>query len=115
MGTLIIDKIIMNETPQIGTWFFCFSVTYGEDEYTFNIPGREFEGDGIPIDMNLEVFDIEKGAEVNFFMGLDNDQSDVCSENPSEKFQGKFRASSHGSKRFNPRDDWSFILYFHLQ
>ncbi|MFF2287214.1 hypothetical protein [Peribacillus butanolivorans] len=115
MGTLIIDKVIMNETPQHGTWLFCFSVTHGEDEYTFNIPDKEFEGDGITIEMNLEVFDVERGDEVTFFMGLDNDQSDVCSNNPSEKCDGKIRASSSGSKRFNPRDDWSFILYFHMQ
>jgi hypothetical protein len=84
MGTLVIDRIRMYETPQSGTWLLClriWDVNDPENSDDFHIPNKEYEGDGIditPVDpsepadqQRLELSDIEPGTEIKFWMGLD--------------------------------------------
>jgi hypothetical protein len=115
VGTLVVDRIRMYETPQTGTWLFCFKVYDPADNqpYTFHIPNKEYEGDGIDIDLidptapegnqRLEISDVDRGAEISWWMGLDDDEADVCaSDSAEDQCQDKFIAKSKGRRQFSP-------------
>ncbi|WNB73893.1 hypothetical protein [Methylomonas koyamae] len=114
-GILVVDSIVMNSTPQSGTWLFCFTVKKGDNENTFNVPNKEFKDNGITIDTKLELADVNRGDKVQFEMGLDDDQADVCGSKAEDKASGEFTVVSKGSKKVNPRDNWSFIINYHLE
>ena len=112
---LKIDNIVMNSTPQSGTWLICFTIRKGEDENTFNIPHKEYKDDGITIDMGLELPDVSRGDKVQWEIALDDDQADVCGNKAEDKASGELTVVSKGSKRVNARDNWSFIINYHLE
>lgn len=113
MGILTIDKIVMNKTPNSGTWLFCFTVKQGDNSNTFNEPNVEHKGDGIEINMGLELADVEKGSKVEFDMGLDDDQADVCSPQAEDKCSGSWTVVNKGAVNKNPQGDWSFVIHYH--
>lgn len=112
---LIIDNIVMNKTPQTGTWLFCFQVaTESGAEGTYHIPNKTYESDGTKIVMNLKLCDIYRGEKVSFKCYLDNDEGDVCSESAADKSNGDFLAKREGSKTFS-LDNWCYIISWHLE
>jgi hypothetical protein len=114
-AVLIIDTIIMHSIPQLGTTLFCFIIKKGDNEKTFNIPYKEFGGDSIIIDMNLQLTNVNIGDEVQWEMGLDDDQTDVCGSRAEDYAEGSFIITQKGSKKENPKNNWSFIINYHLQ
>ena len=112
---LVIDKVLVNQTPQSGTWLMCFMATAESGaSNTFNIPNQTFSGDGIPIDMNLELPNVKDGEKINFRQNLDDDQADVCANSAEDKSNGEFRVSSSGSQTFN-FDHWSYVVFWHTK
>jgi hypothetical protein len=107
--TLVIDRVLVNETPQSGTWLMCFTAQSGEVENTFNVPDRNYSGDGVTIRMNLQLSPVNAGDKVDFSMYLDDDQSSVCADSAEDKSADSFQAGS-GSKRVN-RDSFNYIVY----
>lgn len=111
---LYIDKLIMHQTPQSGTWLFCFQAkSESESEGVFHIPDRTYEKDGITIDMKLKLADVVRGEKVSFKCRLDDDEADVCAESAEDKSNGDFFAKMEGSKQYS-FDDWSYTIYWHL-
>lgn len=112
---LYIDKLIMHQTPQSGTWLFCFQAkSDSESEGVFHIPDRTYENDGITIDMKLKLSDILRGEKISFKCRLDDDEADVCAESAEDKSNGDFLAKTEGSKQFS-FDNWSYTIYWHLE
>lgn len=114
-AVLVIDTIIMHSIPQLGTALFCFTIKKGENVKTFNIPDKELSGDSIIINMNLQLANINIGDEVQWEMGLDDAQSDVCGSRAEDQAEGSFIVMHRGSKKENPKNNWSFIINYHLQ
>ena len=114
MGILTVEKIVMNKTPQNGTWLFCFTIKKGDNENTFNIPNHEYNGDGVEIPTNLQLSDVNVGDKVTFEMGLDDDQADVCSGQAEDKCSGSWTVVNRGAKKMNPTPDWQFIIHYSL-
>jgi peptidoglycan hydrolase-like protein with peptidoglycan-binding domain len=112
--TLVVDKLVMRDTPQSGTWLFCFTITAGKSA-TFHIPNREYEGDNLTIDMGLRLHNVANGANVSFRVHLDDDESDVCSGRAEDQSSGSFRASVRGSQAFAPAGDWHYEIFWHLE
>ena len=112
-GILIIDNIVMNSTPQSGTWLMCFTAQSGDIENTFNQPDRTFEHDGITIRMNLRLSPVNVGDRVDFSLHLDDDQADVCNDSAEDKSADWFPAGA-GSKRVN-RDSFNYIVNYRMQ
>jgi hypothetical protein len=114
--TLVIDRILMNETPQTGTWLMCFNaVSPVGDQKWFNIPDHEYERDNITIAMNLEVPYNKIGEVMNWNLQLDDDQEDVCSNNAEDRCNGNFTITSNGNKYYYINDHWKFTVYWHTK
>jgi hypothetical protein len=110
--TLVIDDVVVNETPQSGTWLMCFTAQSGDVEATFNEPDREFSGDGIKIRMNLKLSPVSVGDKVDFYMRLDDDQADVCVDSAEDKSSGSFLAGD-GSKQVTA-GSFNYIVHFRM-
>jgi hypothetical protein len=114
--SLVIDRILMNETPQTGTWLMCFmAVPPVGDQKWFNIPDHEYEKDNITITMNLEVPNIKIGQVMNWVMQLDDDQEDVCGNNVDDRCNGNFTITSSGNKYYYINSEWKFTIYWHTK
>jgi hypothetical protein len=111
--TLVIDRVVVNRTPQSGTWLMCFTAQAGEIENTFHHPDETYSGDGITIRMNLQLSPVSVGDTVDFSMNLDDDEADVCSSSAEDKSADTFTAGT-GSKRVN-RDNFNYIVYYHMK
>jgi hypothetical protein len=112
-GTLVIDKVVVNKTPQSGTWLMCFTASVADTEASFNVPDKTYSGDGITIQMNLELSPVDIGTTVTFEMNLDDDQADVCSTSAEDKSSDSFKAGA-GSKKV-VRDNFNYIVYYHMK
>ncbi len=112
---LVIDKVVVDRTPQSGSWLMCFMANSESGASgTFNIPNREYSGDGLPIDMNLELPNVRDGEKVSFRKYLDDDQSDVCGSNAEDKSNGEFRVTSSGSQHYS-FSNWEYTVYWHTK
>lgn|SRR5262249_46228335 len=110
--TLVIQKMVVNETPQSGTWLQCFMATSESGASgTFNVPEQTYSGDGITIDMNLELPNVKDGEKISFKEQLDDDQSSVCNTNAEDKSAGEFTVSSAGSKTFT-FNNWVYTIFW---
>lgn len=113
--TLVIDKVVVDETPQSGTWLMCFMANAESGaSNTFNVPNRTYSGDGITIDMNLELPNVRDGEKISFRKYLDDDQADVCGNAAEDKSNGEFRVSSNGSQHFS-FDNWEYTVFWHTK
>tara|TARA_B100001105_G_C22247774_1_gene381185 strand:- start:183 stop:608 length:426 start_codon:yes stop_codon:yes gene_type:complete len=112
---LVIDKLIMHQTPQSGTWLYCFQAkSESESEGVYHIADRTYEGDGITIDMKLRLTDVTRGEKIFIKCRLDDDEADVCAESAEDKSNGEFLAKREGSKQFS-FDNWSYTIFWHLE
>jgi hypothetical protein len=111
--TLVIDKVVVNSTPQSGTWLMCFSAKAGGVENTFNVPDKTYSDDGITIDMALKLSPVSVGTQVNFNMQLDDDQADVCNTSAEDKSADSFTAGT-GAKNVQ-RDNFSYVVHYHME
>lgn len=110
--TLVIEKMVVNQTPQSGDWLMCFMAnSEGGSSNTFNRPNSTYSGDGITIDMNLELSNVKDGEKISFKKYLDDDQADVCGNQAEDKSSGEFNVSSSGSKTFS-FDRWVYTVYW---
>jgi hypothetical protein len=112
-STLVIERVVVNETPQSGTWLMCFHAQVGDIEGTFNIPDREYSGDGITIPMNLQLSPVEVGDTVDFSMQLDDDQADVCDGDAEDKSADTFTVG-RGTKRV-VRGDFNYVVHYRVK
>src|SRR6188474_504167 len=62
--TLVIDGVLMEKTPQTGTWLFCFQAISGVSTNTFHIPDKKYEGDGTFINMGLQFPNVQQNQSV---------------------------------------------------
>jgi len=110
MATLTIINVIHHKTPQSGTWLHCFTATVGGASATHNVKDQEHSGDDAQVDMNLAVTPVNAGDTCRFHIGLDDDQSDVCSPQAEDQTDGQFVITSSGSQTYNAGDDWSYTV-----
>jgi hypothetical protein len=110
MPKLTITNVIQHKTPQSGTWLHCFQATCGAASGTHNVPDQEHSGDDARVDMNLVLTPVNIGDTCRFHIGLDDDQSDVCSPQAEDQTDGQFVVTSAGSQTFNAGDDWAYTV-----
>ena len=112
---LVIDNMVVQQTPQSGTWLMCFAARSPQGaQNVFNIPNRTYEGDGIVIDMHLVLSPVAEGERITFTCQLDDDQADVCGNEAEDKSAGDFIASEDGSAAFS-FDNWVYTLNWHME
>jgi hypothetical protein len=126
-GTLYIDSIRFDHTPQSGDWQFCFKLydTYGRDGPSITIhPDRDWEGDPSIFyasdwkdDPNVEVMmdEIPLGSRLDFDLGLDDDYSDAAFS-PEDFTTGRLLvAKKKGQQSYLQGEDgdWNYIIKYH--
>lgn len=114
MATLVIEKVIMHESPQWGTYLYYFEAWAGDSRGVFHVPGDLYKGDGIIIEMNLQIPKVNPDAQVNWVMRLDDDEPKVITNEADNKCSGTFTATSVGSQTYNPEDEWRFTIHWHI-
>jgi hypothetical protein len=120
-GTLVIDRFNVRETPQCGTWLMCFRVFHPDGtEAEFHVPNYVYEGDGITIEAlnhgkkRVELTDVTTGQKLKWWMGLDDDEADVCSD-AEDQCRGDLLVKKKGYKSYHPQDDWDFSIEWHWE
>ncbi len=112
---LVIDRMIVQQTPQSGTWLMCFMAkAQSGSQNVFNVPNQTYEGDGITIDMNCVLSPVAAGEKISFKCQLDDDQADVCGNAAEDKSGGEFTASDDGSQAYS-FDNWVYSVYWHME
>ncbi len=128
---LIIDKIVIHDTPQAGGFLMCFEAKVGTKSALYHEEGQEFDGDyPIPIETGIRIPDVKEGDQCEFKMLLDDDPEEVCAD-ADNKSRNRFRITEKGEKVFNFGDEsdenwhppvagnqdveWSYTIYWHLE
>lgn len=113
--TLVIDRMLVEQTPQSGTWLFCFQANAASGANNlFHIPNETYSGDGITIDLNLSLSPVTPGELISFKAQLDDDEADVCGNDAEDKSTGSFNATATGNQVFS-FDNWVYTLTWHLE
>lgn len=112
MARLVITHVIHHKTPQSGTWQHCFQANSGIASGTHNLHEKEYEGDDAKVDMNLVLQPVNLGDQCRFHIGLDDDQSDVCSPQAEDQSNGSFSITPTGSQTFDADEDWSYTVFW---
>ena len=113
--TLHLDKIVMNQTPQVATWFVCFEAKTDGAMQRFNVPNQSFDKDGVSIPMDLKIANVRPGQTCTFKCQLDDIEADVCTDDIDNTSSGKFTVTESGSQEFKPEDHWRYTVYWHLK
>ncbi|MEO7677703.1 MAG: hypothetical protein ABIV39_13160 [Verrucomicrobiota bacterium] len=113
--TLIIDKIVMHQTPQVATWFICFEAKTDGAMQRYRIPNQSFDRDGVTIPMDLKVPNVRAGQTCTFKCQLDDVEEDVCTDDIDNTTGGKFTVTESGSQEYKPEDRWRYTVYWHLK
>jgi len=113
--TLVIDKILMHQTPQTEVWYLCFDASVGEAAKRFNIPNKGYEKDELTIPTDLAIPNVLPGQTCKFVMKLDDVPGDEITEEMDNRSTGSFTVTESGSQTFKPEDHWRYTIYWHLK
>lgn len=113
--TLVIDKIVMHQTPQTDVWYLCFDATVGEATKRFNIPNKGYQKDELTIPTDLAVPNVRPEQTCKFVMKLDDVPGDECTEEMDNRSSGSFTVTETGSQAYKPEDHWRYTIYWHLK
>lgn len=113
--TLVIDKIVMHQTPQTAEWYLCFEATVGNVTKRFNIPDKTYEKNELTIVTDLAIPNVRKDQVCKFVMKLDDVAGDECTEEMDDRSAGSFTVTESGSQVYKPEEYWRYTLYWHLK
>jgi hypothetical protein len=113
--TLVIDKVVMHQTPQAAEYFLCFEATIGEATKRFNIPDKTYEQKDTTIATDLAIPNVRKDATCKFVMKLDDVAGDECTEEMDNRSAGSFTVTESGSQEFKPEGQWRYTIHWHLK
>ncbi|WP_375448522.1 hypothetical protein [uncultured Fibrella sp.] len=115
LSVLVIDKIVVSQTPQSGTWLMCMTFSGKKEQQTlFHEPDKEYEGDGITIELNKSLTGIKEKDKITFTCYLDDDEADVCSK-AEDQSGGSFFASADGAQKYTFKQGWNYEIFWHMQ
>jgi hypothetical protein len=113
--TLVIDKILMHQTPQTEVWYLCLDATVGEATKRFNVPNKGYEKDELTIPTDLAIPNVLPGQTCKFVMKLDDVPGDECTEEMDNRSAGSFTVTESGSQTYKPEDHWRYTIHWHLK
>ena len=113
--TLVIDKIVMDETPQPATWYVCLEVTVEGTTRKYNVAGKGYDKTPVTIPLDLNFPKVKPGQKATFTCKLDDVDEDVCTEAVDQRSTGGFAASASGSESYKPQANWRYSIHWHLK
>jgi len=114
-STLLIDEVVMADTPQSATWFFCFEATADGVTRTHRIQGKGYDKNQVTIPLALEIPKVKAGQKCSFKMQLDDVDDDVCTEEVDNRSTGEFIVSDKGSQEYKPENNWRYTIRWRLK
>ena len=113
--TLVIDKIVMQKTPQSSEYYLCFDATVGETTTRFHVENKAYEKDGLTIATDLAIPNVRKDQSCKFVMKLDDVAGDECTDEMDNRSEGSFTTTESGSQEYKPEGQWDYTIYWHLK
>ncbi len=113
--TLVIDKIVMNQTVQGTDFYLCFEATVDGVTKRFNLPNKTYNGKEVTVETELAVPNVKAGQTCKFVLKLDDVAGDECTEEMDNRSAGSFSVSDKGSQAFKPEDQWGYTIHWHLK
>src|SRR5262249_37068745 len=74
--TLVIDEIEMTDTPQSGTWYFCFEANLGGVTRRYYVDNKGYDKNQVTIPVGIQISKAESGQKCTFKMQLDDVDAD---------------------------------------
>jgi hypothetical protein len=114
-GTLVIDEIVMADTPQSSTWYVCFEAKVEDVTRRYYVQNKGYEKNQVTIPVALELPQVKPGQKCSFKLQLDDADEDACGEEADNSSKGEFTVSDKGSQAFKPEDNWKYTINWHMK
>ena len=114
-STLVIDEVVMADTPQSSTWFVCFEVKVGDATKRYYVANKGFDKNKVTIPVALELPNVKAGEKCSFTLRLDDVDEDACGEEADNNSKGEFTVSDKGTQSYKPEDNWKYTINWHMK
>ncbi len=114
-STLVIDEVVMADTPQSATWYFCFEAKVEGVTRRHYVQNKGYDKNQVTIPMALEIPQAKPGQKCTFKMQLDDVDEDACSDEMDNQSKGEFTISEKGEQAYKPEDNWKYTIKWHLK
>ena len=114
-STLVIDEIVMADTPQSATWYICFEAKVGDVTKRYYVANKGYDKNQVTIPVALELPQAKAGQKCTFKMQLDDIDEDACSDEMDNQSKGEFTVSEKGDQAYKPEDNWKYTIKWHLK
>jgi hypothetical protein len=114
-STLVIDEVVMADTPQSSTWFVCFEAKVEGVSKTYHVEGKSFDKNKVTIPVALELPKVKAGQKCSFTLRLDDVDEDACGEEADNTTKGEFTVSDKGTQDYKPEDNWKYTINWHMK
>ena len=114
-SALVIDEIVMADTPQSATWYFCFEAKVEGVTKRYYVANKGYDKNQVTIPVALELPQVKAGQKCTFKMQLDDIDEDACSDEMDNLSKGEFTVSEKGEQAYKPEDNWKYTIRWHLK
>jgi hypothetical protein len=114
-STLVIDDIVLADTPQSATWYICFEAKVGDVTKRYYVANKGYEKNQVTIPVALELPNVKAGQKCSFKMQLDDVDEDACGDEADNSSKGEFTVSEKGEQAYKPEDNWKYTIRWHLK
>ena len=114
-STLVIDEVVMADTPQSATWFVCFEAKVGDVTRRYYVQNKGFDKNKVTIPVALELPQVKAGQKCTFKLQLDDVDEDVAGDEVDNRSTGEFTVSEKGTQAYKPEDNWKYTINWHMK
>ena len=114
-SALVIDEVVMADTPQSSTWFVCFEAKVEGVSKTYYVANKGFDKNKVTIPVALELPNVKAGQKCSFKLQLDDVDEDACGESADNTSKGEFTVSDKGTQSYKPEDNWKYTINWHMK
>ena len=114
-STLVIDEVVMADTPQSSTYYLCFEAKIGDVTRRYYVQNKGFDKNQVTIPVALELPQVKAGQKCSFKLSLDDVDEDACGEEADNNSKGEFTVSEKGTQAYKPEDNWKYTINWHMK
>jgi hypothetical protein len=114
-ATLVIDEVVMADTPQSSTWFVCFEAKVEGVTRRYYVANKSFDKNQVTVPVALELPQVKPGQKCSFKLQLDDVDEDACGEEADNSSKGDFTVSEKGTQAYKPEDNWKYTINWHMK
>jgi len=114
-ATLVIDEVVMADTPQSATWYVCFEAKVEGVTRRYYVPNKGYDKNQVTIPTALELPQVKVGQKCSFKLQLDDIDEDACTDEMDNRSTGEFTISEKGEQAYKPEDNWKYTIRWHMK